>query len=462
MAVRFLSDVASIPRTASPTSSRSRITTDAVGLDSPAIVGSLGDQERRHIPAVSSPSPPSGAAFNQLDMPSPTIDFCLRLSAERIMLYGTYFQLHPGTIDTGLSYLLQQGSRSPAMVSALDAAALLYMGSTHKIPSYMHHAQRRYTHALGQLRRELIVGETPPETIFSIIHTMETCELFRITSDTNLAGWQHHALGNVSLMKKVFESSVEVEIWQALAPTLLSDARVPFSLWLGLARRERLNAHELFWTKCENHSHILRTAMTVPGVLENADKALETAARGFSKSRLTKSLATLVRAQQRLHLALEDWCLQNSQQPYTLSSDIDFSDSLSRRNDIDGLMGPSLTFSSLSAATTHLTYWLCLLILQAARIDTTKALNNGDHPEISKLLEDANGYAASICKTMAYCTLPRHGFAGRMNIVGPLALVSGWYRRESDMLRLKWCEDVAARLEDAGLASPVAATMCSC
>lgn len=387
-------------------------------------------------------------------------DLSLRKTADRMRLYSTYFELHPGELDGGIPSFVDIAQSSDAMTSALDTAALLYIGSTYSIGDCMSQAQRSYTKALGQLRLELCTGNTRSATSFSIMHILETCELFQRTSSSALTGWQQHADGNVSLMEEVLGSARQLETWHALSDSLTSSTRLPFTLWLGLARRQRLKAHEVFWSQCESQNIILPVAMTVPGELEAADEAVQASNNGD----ICHSLVGLARKQQRLHDALEKCELGKNYPRFTLSISEGFTTSLLQRNDIESLEGLSYLFSNLGSATTHLSYWICMLLLQIARIDLVKTkgiTSSPPFPDLSRLIEDANDYANHICKTMAYCTLAKHGFVGKMNVIGPLAFVSGWYRRQEDFSRLQWCERISLQLEDAGLVSPIAAVTCS-
>lgn len=387
-------------------------------------------------------------------------DLSLRKTADRIQLYSTYFELHPGKLDMGTPCLVDLAQSSVAMTSALDTAALLYVGSTYQIDDCMTQAQRSYTTALGQLRLELCSDKTKPATIFGIMHIMETCELFKCTSASALTGWQQHADGNVSLMEEVLGSARLLETWHALSDSLTSSTRLPFTLWLGLARRKRLKAHEVFWSQCESQNIILPVAMTVPGELEAADVAMQASSNGD----VCHSLVGLARKQQRLHEALENCDLGKDYPQFTLSTSEGFTTSLLQRSDIESLEGLSYFFSNLGAATTHLSYWICMLLLQIARIDLVNAKSttlSSPFPNAARLIDDAHDYANHICKTMAYCTLAKHGFVGKMNVIGPLLFVSGWYRRQEDFSRVQWCESISLKLEDAGLISLVAAVTCS-
>jgi hypothetical protein len=346
--------------------------------------------------------------------------------------------LQPGTECGGWRSLLPQWvGQSPILDIAIGALAASFVGAQYQDSNLVNQARDMYLNALQMVQKVLPEHKSAERSdLLATTLVMSSIELFmsnggsasqltHIEGATRLLGCAFETpnfeeLHLYILNQGLFESISTRRPYQFASPEYQNTIRLLFSV-------PRTNGSDLYFQWCEIN-------LPLPNILHAVDNLSPSSSQ--SARILLSDMATLEHNLKQWYETLRSqvpgpWTLPAAQ---TSPSRVPF----------------PLHFYSIEVCTLFSLYWTTQLLLLDARYtvyNSTALSSSSPMPSASSVPAQMSEYASLICRSVQFCTLGT-SFAATENMLMPLCVVVGFYKRQNDVERAGWCVGALRRISE--------------
>lgn len=388
--------------------------------------------------------------------PTPNVDPNNLPSIVELFLNLYYRQYSPDRISTDLltvgnecggwrSLLPYWLGQSPILDTAIGALATCFVGIQYEDASLMDQGRNMYLSALQMVQQALPEpNSTDRQDLLATTLVMSSIELF--LSNGGGPSQLTHIEGATRLLHSAFRTMdfEELHLYilhQGLFESISTRRRYAFSSpsYRPMIRQMysilRTNSNDLYFQWAE-------LILPLPNILSAVDAVTSTA--GSSRAP-TPTPASAVLAILDDLVALEQsiapWhevVKANAPGPWTFPA---------AQISADSVPFP-LQFVSIEACTLYCLYWISQLLILEARQALYAHLPLAEipeHPAPATLPPQMTEYASLVCRSVQFCTQST-SFASTENMFFPLYVVAGYYMRQGDEERMKWCVGAFSRI----------------
>lgn len=382
--------------------------------------------------------------------------------ANTMQLYQTFVDLYLPKVytDAALRSILTAAPASPALSSGLRSVSLFVAHRESEDLRLFHAARPEYTNALRDTRIELSRLDKNKSAIVGMSHMLSLCELFNDLSLSEGAAGVYHARWMVAFIESYRTDHLTLEIRR-----LLESGIRWFATWgVLLARRSirGFNMGSLDNTEEGGDSIVIRIGdllIATAGILEESDNLCKE--YDPSVFRILTTLDKIVRLEGTLH----EWFSRYYKAAPTSGAmywTVPAGSLTRRKTEVwaSPLFKRIYDFPSIQTASSHISYWMCQMLLVEARISivstfftTVEDAIDTRSADLVRLRRLADGYADSICMSMPFMGKSDNGWAGRIMAIRPLNLLMMHYKQRCDWQKLSWCAQCASDLKLQGFKS---------
>lgn len=346
--------------------------------------------------------------------------------------------LRPGSECGGWRSLLPQWvGQSPILDIAIGALAASFVGAQYQDSNLINQARDMYLNALQMVQKVLPeLNSAERSDILATTLVMSSIELFM--SNGGSASQLTHIEGATKLLGCAFETSTFEELHLYILNQGLFEAiatRRPYEFASldyqtqvqQLLSIPRTHGSDLYFQWCEIN-------LGLPNIIHAVDNLSSSSLQ--SVRNLLSDITTLE---------------QNLKQWYeTLRSQVPGPWTLPAAQTSPSRVPFPLHFLSIEVCTLFSLYWTTQVLLLDAKhkVYTSSALSSSSPlPLDASLPAQVSEYASLICRSVQFCTQGT-SFAATENMLMPLCVVIGFYKRQGDAERAGWCVGALRRISE--------------
>ncbi|CAI6334143.1 unnamed protein product [Periconia digitata] len=332
--------------------------------------------------------------------------------------------------------------RSPTLDMAIRSLAASFVGAQYEDLNLIDQGRDLYLQALQMVQRALSEPDSASrKDVLVTTLAMSSIELFLSNGATS--SQSAHIEGANRLLESVIQTEEIEEIHlhalnQGLFQAISMRQRYIFSdpSYRHLVHRlycvPRTSHNNLFFQWCE-------TIIPLPNILHAIDSISSPTS---SSQPSTHTVLSILEDIQALEHAMVPWYEQ-----LKASSPGAWTFPTAQTGSADSVPFP-LQFVSIETCTLYCLHWSSQLLILEARQVLNLYLPPSEfanQPSTAVLLPQLAEYASLICRSVQFCTENR-SFAASENMFLPLYAVAGFYQRQNDEKRMKWCAGAFTRV----------------